>query len=684
MPEEPIGIITGRSAPQTFTFVSREDAVPPRLEYVTIRAAREKVDDVVVHVDLLAQVTDVSADVYTLDDAIDFDGAQTVLEQAGPFPPRVRAEASVLGFLHQGIVLQARNAVLPGTPIYAAPDDLLRRFFSRDAASSISLGTLFNRRSVEVKLDPNGLSRHLAIIAQTGAGKSYLAGKILEDLLGLGATIVVLDPNSDYVQLRKVIEDERVPFRQARQTEHASRIELFRVPGIQNRRYSEDLVGPSHPYTIRFSDLEAEDLCDVAGVPQNAERIREAVGNACARLRRRNVDYDPRELAVELAGFAGVSLDDPGLLPSVAWEGEDDHPLEAPAPLEAPTDTAPAAAPAAASDAARAGIADAPDGDDVDASAAFLGGLAESRLAESRLAESRFMASVVGAGGAADRAAGINGNGRRPRGGKSAAGEEDEMRAARMALRYVRKLIPYPVWGHSNVDLERLLGPMKLTVIDLAGTEKVVMAYTAEWLLSNLWQRALAGELRWPVFVVLEEAHNLVPGGKDVTKASRIVNTVAAEGRKFGVFLIVITQRPSKIADDTLSQCASQLIMRLTNPDDQKAIQRASEVVSQALLENLPGLNQGEVVVLGRLTRVPAMVRVAGRRGAEGGADINLAERFSQARSQALGTQLIGRAAPPAPLPAPHLPSAPRSTSPAPPTPPPAPGRTPRKEVTLL
>ena len=75
-----------------------------------------------------------------------------------------------------------------------------------------------------------------------------------------------------------------------------------------------------------------------------------------------------------------------------------------------------------------------------------------------------------------------------------------------MALRYVRKLVPDPVWGHSNVDLDRLLAPMKLTVIDLAGTEKVVMAYTAEWLLSNLWQRALAGELRWPVFVVLEEA----------------------------------------------------------------------------------------------------------------------------------------------------------------------------------
>ena len=629
---EPVGIVTGRSAPQTFTFVSREDAVPPRLEYVTIRGARERVDDVALAVDILAQVTDITADVYTLDDSIDFDGAQTVLEQAAPFPPRVRAEASVLGFLLDGTVRQARNAVLPGTPVYAAPDDLLRRFFSRDVdagGTSISLGTLFNRRGVEVKLDPNGLSRHLAIIAQTGAGKSYLAGKILEDLLGLGATIIVLDPNSDYVQLRKLIEDERVPYRQARKTEHAARIDLYRVPGIQNRRYSEDLVGPANPYTIRFSDLEAEDLCDVAGVPQTAERIREAVGNACARLRQRNVDFDPADLTRELAQFAGVPVDDPGGAPAV--------PLEDAAPGEVP------------------------DGDDVDAASAFLRQLGAGEVP-----------GANGTGGAG----GTNGARRGARRGdaRKAAGEEDEMRAARMALRYVRKLVPYPVWGHSNVDLDRLLSPMKLTVIDLAGTEKVVMAYTAEWLLSNLWQRALAGELRWPVFVVLEEAHNLVPGGREVTKASRIVNTVASEGRKFGVFLIVITQRPSKIADDTLSQCASQLIMRLTNPDDQKAVQRASEVVSQALLENLPGLNQGEVVVLGRLTRIPAMVRVTGRRGAEGGADVNLAERFGQARSQALAEQVVQGAAPAGPAPT-GATGATGATAPA---------RSPRKEVELL
>ncbi|HET7771545.1 MAG TPA: ATP-binding protein [Chloroflexota bacterium] len=607
-PISPVGIVTGHSTPQSFCFVSQEAKVPPRLEYVVIRGAREKIDDDIVNVDLLAQIAGVEADVRTLDDDVDFDEAEKLLEHVGTFPPRLCATATVLGYLHGGAVRQARLAVLPGTPVYPAPDELLRLFFSREETASITLGTLINRRGVEVKLDPNGLSRHLAIIAQTGAGKSYLAGKILEDLLGLGASIVVLDPNSDYVQLRKLREDEAVPFTHARKTEHAERIRIYRVPGIQNRRYSSELVGGSEEYTIRFSDLDADDICSVAGVPENAVRIKDAVATAVARLRARNRDFDPLTLARELAEFAGVPLTELPHVPQEATSGKaNGHTIP---PL--------------------------PDGDDPDQTDEFLRGLSIAPESDSLPIE-----LVAGSGG----------GGRKGR--KSAMGEEDEMRAARNALTYVTKLIRYPVWGYKTIDLEKIVEPQQLTVIDLAGTEKVVMAYTAEWLLSNLWQRALAGELRWPVFVVLEEAHNLVPGGRESTKASRIVNTVAAEGRKFGVFLVVITQRPSKISDDTLSQCASQLIMRLTNPDDQKAVQRASEVVSQSLLENLPGLNQGEVVVLGRLTRIPAMVRVSGRRGAEGGADINLVERFEKARTQVAAERVL----------------TPRPTTPAPPTP---------------
>src|SRR5690606_4270785 len=108
------------------------------------------------------------------------------------------------------------------------------------------------------------------------------------------------------------------------------------------------------------------------------------------------------------------------------------------------------------------------------------------------------------------------------------------------------------------------------TILDLAGGGRKVVEYTAARMLTQIWERALAGRLPHPVFVLLEEAHNLVPGHDRRTRASAIINTIASEGRKFRVFLIVVTQRPSKINEETLSQCGSQIIMQVTNGRDQQ------------------------------------------------------------------------------------------------------------------
>jgi len=131
---------------------------------------------------------------------------------------------------------------------------------------------------------------------------------------------------------------------------------------------------------------------------------------------------------------------------------------------------------------------------------------------------------------------------------------------------------------------------------------------------------------------VLEEAHNLVPKEKgEKLKSARIIKSIAAEGRKFKVFLIVVTQRPYKISSNTLSQCGSQIIMRLTNPTDQTAVKEASEALSENLFQDLPGLNIGEAIILGRLTKIPVMVKIGERETAEGGFDIDLEEEFQKA-----------------------------------------------------
>ena len=175
---------------------------------------------------------------------------------------------------------------------------------------------------------------------------------------------------------------------------------------------------------------------------------------------------------------------------------------------------------------------------------------------------------------------------------------------------------------------------MHLSVVDLSGLEDEIADYIAYRILTGIYEKISEGEFEYPVFIFIEEAHRFIPSdGK--TYSSSIIKRIAAEGRKFGIFLTVITQRPSKIHSDVLSQCNSQIIMRITNPNDQNAISRSSERMSQDLLEDLPGLNVGEAVIVGEMTRAPVMVKVKKRTTKEGGADIDIIGKLSKAVEEA-------------------------------------------------
>jgi hypothetical protein len=133
------------------------------------------------------------------------------------------------------------------------------------------------------------------------------------------------------------------------------------------------------------------------------------------------------------------------------------------------------------------------------------------------------------------------------------------------------------------------------------------------------------------VFIVVEEAHNFVPP-EAFTHSASIIRRIAQEGRKFGVFLLLISQRPGRIHPDSLSQCNSQIVLKITNPRDQNAIAQSSERLSEDLINDLPGLNVGEAVVVGDITRTPVMVKVRPRITKEGGADIDVVARLKKAR----------------------------------------------------
>lgn len=178
---------------------------------------------------------------------------------------------------------------------------------------------------------------------------------------------------------------------------------------------------------------------------------------------------------------------------------------------------------------------------------------------------------------------------------------------------------------------------MHISVIDLSGLDDSVSDYVAFRILKDIYEAVSAGveeRYKYPVFVFIEEAHRFLPRQEN-TLSKRIVKRIAAEGRKFGIFLVLITQRPYKIDQDALSQCNSQIILRITNPEDQKAVRTSSERISENLLADLPGLNVGEAVIVGEVTRAPVMLKIRERETAEGGADIDVVQKLSEAVKEA-------------------------------------------------
>ncbi len=211
--------------------------------------------------------------------------------------------------------------------------------------------------------------------------------------------------------------------------------------------------------------------------------------------------------------------------------------------------------------------------------------------------------------------------------------------AAVSVLIRLRKLKSLGVYTYFSTPLDVLLRPRHITIVNLAGVSDEVQDHVAYHILDRIlkarvrYVRKLRGpKYPYPVVVVVEEAHRFAPS-KSVrgTLWSRdALIRIACEGRKFGVYLIVITQRPSRIDSDVLSQCNSQIILRLVNPRDIDAVMQSSELVDAEISKLIPHLNVGEAIVLGPVAPLPVVVKLRDRALEYGGGDIDLVSEWSR------------------------------------------------------
>ena len=137
------------------------------------------------------------------------------------------------------------------------------------------------------------------------------------------------------------------------------------------------------------------------------------------------------------------------------------------------------------------------------------------------------------------------------------------------------------------------------------------------------------GYVPFPVFCLLEEAHNYAPANADAV-SSDVLKTILSEGRKFGVSIGLISQRPGKLDSDVLSQCMTQCIMRITNPIDQNRIAESVESVGRDLLRELTSLSKGQVIVSGASVNTPVMLRVRTRLTTHGGESMDAPQQWLQ------------------------------------------------------
>ena len=420
---------------------------------------------------------------------------------------------TVLGYHSNlfGDFINPRVPPVSGSPIYIADDAFLIDVLSKRAKGergSAHLGSLLSRApgGVPVALDVRGFtSTHLAIIASTGSGKSYLAGVLLEEMMMPynRASVLIIDPHGEYDTLQQMPNLE--PFAEGN---YKPRVRIFRPDDIR----------------IRIDSLTIGDLRYL--LPNLSEKMHYQLGRAFNFARRsfKKGSFTLEQLMQSVRETAEGKQDEDAL--------EDD-----------PT------------------------------TGALIWRLG-SVLKNSRIFD-----------------------------------------------------------DFENLELDELFQPGQCTVIQLNEVDQREQQVIAATLLRRVYQarvdtvkkKANRGDKNYvptPVFCLLEEAHNYAPANAEAV-SSDVLKQILSEGRKFGVSIGLISQRPGKLDSDVLSQCMTQCIMRITNPIDQNRIAESVESVGRDLLKELPALSKGQVIVSGASVNTPVMLRVRTRITEHGGESVD-------------------------------------------------------------
>lgn len=458
---------------------------------------------------------------------------------------------------------------VPTEEAFIADQDTLDKIFAADAEHNFPLGRLSMNNDIELKIHGDRFfSKHIAVVGSTGSGKSCAVARILQDAVGINAQknvnkdnqknshVVIFDLHDEYTAAFTLQEEQAF-------TLNRLDIDTLHLPyWLMNSEELESMFiesneANSHNQVSQFK--YAVVLNKQRHNPQIEDVTYDTPVYFSIREVHNYIENMNREVIGRLAGEDCPKLEDGSLVKNrEACYFDKIHSF------------------VPASTAAATKASNGPFHGEFNRFSSRL----EAKLGDRRL---RFLLEASKADGTAYKTP-----------------DFDELMM--QFLGYLNK---------SNVTVVDLGGiPFEVLSIVVSLVSRLIFDFCFHY--SKL--RHAQGLLNdVPVMLVCEEAHNYIPRDNDVAyRASRkSLERIAKEGRKYGLSLMVVSQRPSEVSETIFAQCNNFLSLRLTNDADQNYVRRLFPDNANSITELLPNLASGECIVVGEAVLLPAVVKLS-------------------------------------------------------------------------
>jgi hypothetical protein len=195
------------------------------------------------------------------------------------------------------------------------------------------------------------------------------------------------------------------------------------------------------------------------------------------------------------------------------------------------------------------------------------------------------------------------------------------------------------VFSDSGTSTNELVKQGKCSTINMKGVPPDVQSVVVARLTKKLFDDRKAGKIP-PFLYIVEEAHNYCPErGFGNAVSSDILRTVASEGRKFGMGLCIVSQRPAKVDKNIISQCNTNIILKVTNPNDLKTIVQSVEGLTSQTFREIQRLPIGVALISGASLQMPIMTEIRTRETSHGGKSVQISKNIKKETYETTNTK---------------------------------------------